>query len=962
MITKSMLIRRLPLAILLCLAQVISTTAVPAESRRPGMLDLAGAWSALGDQQSDATLPEPDDSWDEVSLPATVAAVGLTNSAETLWLKRRVELGEDWDSSLAPSGLGVLIGNSIHGDYEVFADGQSVGFWHHPPPGMSEPGPRIYEIPSRALDSRGRLELTLRWRWPGWSRGRALRQERRIGEGWLLGDLERLRAEAELVELNELNAELPLIILVMLYAAIGLYHLQLFRRDRRCTEYLWFGVTALIVACHTLLLTHWLSSLGGHHGLIRRAYDITGSLMIASSIQFLWPFLSRGIGRALRAYQLSFLGLAGLIAVLPERFWLPSVETFCKAWNIPFLAAVAVLLVQEIRRGNAEARTIALGGFALVAAGTSDTMAQLVGWGTTFPLQVFAFTVFALAMAFSLSNRFSRVHRDLDTLRLQLEDMVEDRADELSGANERLKSEIAERELAQEAMRMLERAVEQSIDGILVSDLEGDTLFINEAWARLHEQEAFATFGRGLDLFHTPEQIERHVRPALQRVKEEGAWEGEISHCRKDGSIFPTWMSVTLLRDPEREPVGFVMVARDLTERRRASEERQRIEARIQQAEKLRSLGNLAGGIAHDYNNLLTAVLGNSSLAIEELPSDSPAGEKLIQITSAAERAADLTSQLLAYAGDEAIVTKQLDLSILVDNARRDLARTAGTTDLEVELANGLPEVDADPAQVRQVISNLIANAADAVAQVGGGEIRLETGMVAADPAYFSDSYPDEDRPPGDYVFLRIADTGKGIDPEGQSRIFDPFFSTKKSSRGLGLATALSIVRAHGGAIKVSSRPLEGATFELLFPAASDPVEGVAATADKTRAKWRGSGTVLVIDDEHIMREVSRSILEQSGFDVLTTGEGQQALEIYRQHMEEIRLVLLDRTMPTMSGLEVLTEIRALNPRAKVVLMSGYKPDAAVRELTSGDLTDFLPKPFRPGELLDVVRDSVGQS
>ncbi|MCP4202880.1 MAG: PAS domain S-box protein, partial [bacterium] len=259
-----------------------------------------------------------------------------------------------------------------------------------------------------------------------------------------------------------------------------------------------------------------------------------------------------------------------------------------RVWGIPFLPAVAVLLVRQLRRGNAEARTIAAGGFVMIGVALIEIVFQLLDRGTIFPAQIYAFTLFAVSMTFSLSNRFSRVHGDLDMLRLQLEDMVEDRAAELSTANQRLRSEISERELAQEAMHMLERAVEQSIDGILVADLGENILFVNEAWARLHGREPFEIFGRRLELFHSGEQIERQVRPALDRVRETGSWEGEIEHRGKDGSDFPTWTSVTLLRDPEAQPVGFVMVTRDITEKRRAAEDRRRIETRIQEAEKLR--------------------------------------------------------------------------------------------------------------------------------------------------------------------------------------------------------------------------------------------------------------------------------------------------------------------------------------------------------------------------------------
>ncbi len=581
-----------------------------------------------------------------------------------------------------------------------------------------------------------------------------------------------------------------------------------------------------------------------------------------------------------------------------------------------------------------------------------------LGWGTIFPVQAYTFGLFAVSMALSLSNRFSRVHDELDGLRLQLEEMVEDRAAELSTANERLRSEISERELAQEAMHMLERAVEQSIDGILVADLDGVTLFINEAWAQLHDREAFEVFGRRLDLFHSGEQMAEEVEPALDRVRQEGSWEGEIGHLRGDGSSFPTWTSVTLLRDPVGDPMGFVMVARDITARRRAMAEKQRIEARIQEAEKLRSLADLAGGIAHDYNNLLTGVLGNSSLALHQLEPDSLARDKLTQIGTAAERAAELTAQLLAYAGAETLVLERVDLDQLISESRIELERGAGGgARLEIALDGSLPEIEIDATQVRQALLNLVANAADAVA--AGGVVTLETGMVFADREYLESSVLDADHPPGDYVFVRFSDSRGEIDEERRRRLFDPFASTGSSAQGLGMAAVLGTARVHRGTIKVSSRTGGGSTIELLFPAAGERVVELPSTAPRLD-QWRGSGTVLVVDDEYIMREVSRSILEQWGFEVLATGEGHEALELYRQHMPTIRLVLLDRTMPTMPGEEVVKRILVLNPEARILLMSGYKSDAVVDQLIDQGLADFLPKPFRPEELVEKVRSVLG--
>ncbi len=958
----------------------LGTAQAQESSSRPGVVDLAGDWhlriTAGGD--SDGS----DDDGRVVSLPALGSTLGVKAGDGTLWLERELQLGDGWQQRIAPSGLGILISESASGQYRLSAGGEPVGSWATPLPGIVKATDRIFEVPAAAIGPAGHLRLELQWQWREPTTARSPGWQTEVGAGWLLGDLNRLEAAAELRRLRHLNSDLPLLILALLYAAIGGYHLQLFRRDRRCREYLWFGLTAIIVAFHTLLFTHWATVLSTVHPALSRLYLATGAMMAASSIQFLWPFLARPIGRWLRGYQGSLLAVAGLALAVPESLWAPWAETVCRSWGIPFLLAAAMALARELRRGNDEARTIGIGGFAIIGVGLVEIGSQLLGRGSVFPLSAYAFAVFAVSMVFLLSNRFSRVHDDLDRLRQQLEDMVEDRTEELSTANKRLRSEISERELAQEAMRMLERAVEQSIDGIMVADLEENSLFVNEAWARLHGRESFEIFGRRLDLFHSAEQLEQ-VRPALQQVREEGSWEGEIAHQGKDGAAFPTWTSITLLRDPEAEPVGFVMVARDISEHKQATEEKQRIETRIQEAEKLRSLADLAGGIAHDYNNLLTGVFGNSSLALQELPTGSQASDKVTQIGAAAERAAELTAQLLAYAGAETLVLQRTDLDRLLVESRGDLIRAAGNhADLEFELAGELPAIEIDAAQVRHAVVNLIAHAAAGAPAAGSAVITLATGKVTADREYLASGYLEEELPPGDYVCLRVSDNpagrasgatagrasgatagrasgaaGGGISTDRQ-RIFDPFAATQGAVRGLGLATVLSTVRVHHGTVKVSSSSEGGSTFELLFPATG---EKAAAAPDvvRPRHKWRGSGTVLVVDDEYIMREVSRNILEQTGFEVLATGEGKEALELYRQHMASIRLILVDRTMPTMPGEEVLERILSLNPEARIVLMSGYRSDSTVRELIDKGMAEFLPKPFRPEELVEKVRSVI---
>ena len=574
-------------------------------------------------------------------------------------------------------------------------------------------------------------------------------------------------------------------------------------------------------------------------------------------------------------------------------------------------------------------------------------------WPISFA--VLAFTWLGVSMALSLSNRFSRVHQELDELRLQLEERVEDRTEELAHTHRRLSSEVSERRVVEEALRMLERAVEQSIDGIAVTDLAGSTQFLNAAWAEMHGHEVFDVLGYDLSLFHTPEQMQAEVYPLMAQVREKGAFQGEVGHRQQDGKVFPTWMSVTLLQDENARPVGMLFIARDITERRRSAEEQLRLEARARQVDKLESLAALASGISHDFNNLLTGILGNTGLVMRDLPPEDPNLGMVQQIESAAERAASLSDQLLSYAGEDRPSLSPRSLNALVNASREELEDLVpeGTT-LQFQLRSSLPPVEVDRNQIRTVLINLVKNAAESLPG-GQGVITVRSSQRQAERSYFDGAVVDDGLPAGTYVFFEVSDSGAGVDEGIRSRMFDPFFSTKGTGRGLGLASSLGIVRAHGGTIKVYSEPERGSTFEVLLPASKKIVK--PDTRETNVKDWRAGGTVLVVDDEELVREVAEDILEQQGFEVLVAENGRQAVDIYRQRHPEIKLVLLDLTMPEMDGEEAFHTIRDFDPEALVLLMSGYSQQRARERLEGAGLAGFLHKPFRPRDLLRKFHD-----
>jgi signal transduction histidine kinase/CheY-like chemotaxis protein len=399
----------------------------------------------------------------------------------------------------------------------------------------------------------------------------------------------------------------------------------------------------------------------------------------------------------------------------------------------------------------------------------------------------------------------------------------------------------------------------------------------------------------------------------------------------------------------------YVEVSRDVDDEVRAEEQRRKLEEKMQQAQRLESLGVMAGGITHDFNNLLTPILGDASLALLDLPLDSPVRIRIEKIQKAAHRAAALTNQMLAYSGQGAALIEPIDLSQLVEEMRQLLeGAVSGKAVLVSDLTDDLPAVEADATQLSQVVMNLITNASEAVEE-GAGRIILRTGTVEAEKVDLSSLYGVNELTPGTHVFVEVIDDGCGMDEKTKARIFDPFFTTKFTGRGLGLAAALGIVRSHYGAIEIDSTVGVGTRFKVLIPSAGRPAIRPAPPISLP-ANWRGSGTVLVVDDDEGVRDMVGETLRRVGVTVLLAAGGRQGVELFRRHADEIRAVVLDRTMPDIGSEEVFDEIRRIRPGARVILISGRSEERATWHFLDKGLDAFLHKPFEPVTLLDRVR------
>jgi len=422
---------------------------------------------------------------------------------------------------------------------------------------------------------------------------------------------------------------------------------------------------------------------------------------------------------------------------------------------------------------------------------------------------------------------------------------------------------------------------------------------------------------------------------------------------RADGALRYLQASMILVRDADGTPTKVVGTVLDLTEQVEAEAERQRIDAQMQQAQKLESLGVLAGGIAHDFNNLLVGILGNASLAMLEQGAPPTVLESLAEIERAAQRAAELTRQLLAYAGKGRYVIERADVSHTIENMGALLrSAVSRATALDMDLARGLPVIDADLGQFRQVVMTLVTNGSDALG-ASPGTVRITTGTQQLTEEFLSTCAPGTVAEPGPFVFVQVSDTGSGMDARTRQRMFEPFFSTKFTGRGLGLAATMGIMRSHRGAIRVVSELGTGTTVTLYFPVA----EHAAGTKGDT--PWRSSGMVLLVDDEASVRTVASSLLRKRGFTVVEARDGADGLSRFREHPEQWRLVLLDLSMPVLNGEQTLRAMRELRADVRVLMMSGYDQQDVRQGV--GDGVDFVQKPFSAGELGEAVRRVLGE-
>jgi len=419
---------------------------------------------------------------------------------------------------------------------------------------------------------------------------------------------------------------------------------------------------------------------------------------------------------------------------------------------------------------------------------------------------------------------------------------------------------------------------------------------------------------------------------------------------KKDGSLLPVDINGGPVKSDDGELLGFLGVARDMS--KRIAMERQ-----MQHVQKLESLGVLAGGIAHDFNNILVAVLGNADLAMEKLPDKSPAAENIRAIICAAHKASDLCRQMLAFSGRGKFLTKDVDLNVLIRETHDMLKMSVNKkASLQLNLSDRPVLVKADPSQLQQVIMNLIINASEAL-ENKIGKITVSTGISYFNASQLKSFTASNGLPPGRYCFIKVSDTGCGMDEKTRLKVFDPFFTTKFTGRGLGMAAVLGIIRGHHGGIKINSRKNNGTTVSIVLPAVEDSDEKEPEKRANSSNPGPFKGTVLLVDDESTVRDVGTHMLEFLGFSVITAKNGQEAIKIFEKHREDLDVIIMDLTMPEMDGIEASRRILQMEQGARILLSSGYDGDEVTKASSNLNIKGFIHKPYKLSSLREVLVD-----
>jgi PAS domain S-box-containing protein len=520
--------------------------------------------------------------------------------------------------------------------------------------------------------------------------------------------------------------------------------------------------------------------------------------------------------------------------------------------------------------------------------------------------------------------------------------------------------DVTDRIEAEQALKKSEERYRTILDtmeeGYFEDDLKGTLTFVNDAACRLMGYDRDELIGMNYRNYSSPETA-RQMYEVYHRIFESGNPEFMMDYeiIRKDGSVRTHQANAALLRDQAGRPKGFRVLARDITERKRAEDEKAKLEAQLLQAQKMESVGRLAGGVAHDFNNMLSVILGYTELIKLRLEPDNPLLHDLMEIERAAGRSKDITAQLLAFSRKQIISPRPMNLNDLISSTQKTLARLIGEDiDLRFYPGEGLWSIRFDLSQMEQILVNLAVNARDAMPH--GGKLTIETANILMNEDYCRVHLGST---PGPYVLLAVSDNGSGMDKETLQNVFEPFFTTKEIGKGtgLGLATVYGIVQQNNGFINVYSEQGQGTTFKIYLPRSMDGVEVSEEILQQPVAS--GSGKVLLVEDDDLMRKMTTDMLETIGYSVLAVGSPLEALSICEEKDARFDLVITDVVMPGMSGRELRDKLGIIRPDIKVLFMSGYTSNVIVHHGVLEEGVHFIQKPFSLNDFARKIQEAM---
>ena len=500
------------------------------------------------------------------------------------------------------------------------------------------------------------------------------------------------------------------------------------------------------------------------------------------------------------------------------------------------------------------------------------------------------------------------------------------------------------------------RTILESIEeGYFETDLNGNLTFTNDPFCKILGYPRNQLLGMNAREYTTPDTAEKISR-IMEQVKQTRRPEdvSDYDVIRKNGRKAVLELSISLLTEKNGKPAGFRGMLRDVTRRKETEEEKRLLETQLQQAQKMESIGTLAGGIAHDFNNILMGIQGNATLMQLKIESEHPNYEKIKNIEKFVLNGTELTKQLLGFARRGKYLVKITDLNDVIEKSSSLFARTKKEIQVHTDLHDEIWAAEVDSGQIEQALLNLYVNAWQAMPE--GGDLYLKTRNNMLDSSYVKPFKVE----PGKYVEISVSDTGVGMDRETRKRIFEPFFTTKEMGRGtgLGLASVYGIIKSHGGYIDVTSEKDKGTTFTIYLPASEKEV-----VREKTvpAEMLRGTGTILLIDDEKMILDVGCELLEELGYTVLSALSGREALDIFQKNSDKIDLVIMDMIMPGMGGGETFDRLRNINPNIKVLLSSGYSVNGQASKILRRGCDGFIQKPFNLNQLAEKIGKIMGK-